>query len=318
MRTHYENAAAILGYISLIVVATGVLFKLMHWPGSGAMLILGCSFTAFPFLLMFGITKAMAYPHKIGKVFIMISTFFAMFSMMGIIFKLMRWPGAGPMLILGLFLGPIVAYLPLLIIDIKKSNQKEFLKPGLQFASLILVCLAFAIWGTTPTPNLVQSYKSTALAENNVNQVLSSIVANTKENNQHEQIDNLAGQIIDLVKESKFEILHRAGEDNTQENLDRLENVNSIYNVDVVHVVMLYDVGEHHGTRQAKLLELYLEMEKHWSEKMSSEKYKPNEFKYSRMKYPLFDFEGIPLALAFAKLEAIEQSVLAMQIELNQ
>ena len=43
----------ILGYIAVILSTTGLLFKIMHWPGANVMLIMGIAVLNFGFLPMY-------------------------------------------------------------------------------------------------------------------------------------------------------------------------------------------------------------------------------------------------------------------------
>lgn len=48
-----KKSMFVLGYISLFLVSTGMLFKVQHWPGAAVMLVLGVVLLNFGFLPMY-------------------------------------------------------------------------------------------------------------------------------------------------------------------------------------------------------------------------------------------------------------------------
>ena len=47
----------VLGYIALMLTTTGLLFKIMHWPGASVMLVLGIAMLNFGFLPIYFIGR---------------------------------------------------------------------------------------------------------------------------------------------------------------------------------------------------------------------------------------------------------------------
>ncbi len=137
------------GIASTTLMLFGCMFKIMHWPGANIMLILSVFLFCFYFLpvaLIANYKSQEAPKHKTLHV-VTFMTFFV--CMMGVIFKVLHWPGAGVLLIIGLPL-PFVLFLPVYIYSTRherKENNINFL--GLMFGMIFLavfsVLLALSI-----------------------------------------------------------------------------------------------------------------------------------------------------------------------------
>ena len=99
-------------FLGGLMFMTGVLFKIMHWPGAGNLLFVGyiaLLLLFMPFLLIVQIKKAKSRKDKwiyfIGVVSIII---YGLSNM----FKMFHWPGAAILMLLGAFL-LIAVFLPL-------------------------------------------------------------------------------------------------------------------------------------------------------------------------------------------------------------
>lgn len=116
-----KTATAIWGMICAVLITIGTLFKLMHWPGAGPLLLLGMMFFSFFFVPLFFIKLMIDDKSTFNR----ITYAFAMVSVSsiftGILFKIMHWPGAGLMIVLGTTLF-LVSALPLYAF---KKHQEE-------------------------------------------------------------------------------------------------------------------------------------------------------------------------------------------------
>lgn len=120
------NLAAFTGGTILMI---GVLFKVMHWPGTAMLLILGFGILLgifVPLLLFSKLREEISSKEKrtytIGALGII--PFGA-----ATLFKIMHWPGAGPLLLLGSFL-LIVLFIPMytnMQIKANKMNSGQFI-----------------------------------------------------------------------------------------------------------------------------------------------------------------------------------------------
>ncbi len=114
-----------------IVFIISIIFKLMHWPGAGVLMVLsllGLALCYFPFGFYFFSDKIFK-TQNIG-----ISIVFGWLlsvCIIGILFKLMYWPGSSPMLLIGTLTAvPLIGVAILLYIkstDVLKNYYKNLL-----------------------------------------------------------------------------------------------------------------------------------------------------------------------------------------------
>lgn len=108
------GSAAIVGSVSASLINLGITFKFQHWPGAGVMLVLGLTSFALIFVplllrhrLKEGASDRKAFMNTCGAMGL------TLFSL-GLLFKIMHWPGAAIMLTLSvgfLFIGYFLLYL---------------------------------------------------------------------------------------------------------------------------------------------------------------------------------------------------------------
>jgi hypothetical protein len=109
-----KSKAKIVGAIAASLVNLGITFKFQHWPGSNVMLVLGITTFALVFLPM--LLKEKSGKEGSEKRTLMNTsgaTGLTLFSL-GILFKIMHWPGAAVMLglsVIFLFLGYFLPYM---------------------------------------------------------------------------------------------------------------------------------------------------------------------------------------------------------------
>lgn len=97
-----KKSMYILGFIATVLLTTSILFKLMHWPGAGALIILGAFmliFVLLPIIALYFYKKEfsqyISYKLKYIFGFVGLGLFLA-----GIVGKIMHWPGWGITLVL--------------------------------------------------------------------------------------------------------------------------------------------------------------------------------------------------------------------------
>jgi hypothetical protein len=137
------------GIACTILMLFGCMFKIMHWPGASIMLCLSVFLFCFYFLpvaLLQGY-KAQETP-RYKNLYIITYIVFSI-CVMGVLFKVMHWPGAGMFLMVGLPL-PFVLFLPAYLYSTrneKKENSMNFLGLmfGLTFLAVFSVLLALSI-----------------------------------------------------------------------------------------------------------------------------------------------------------------------------
>jgi hypothetical protein len=123
--TKYRNmkkTMKISGVAGTILMGFAAMFKIQHWPYAAIMLTLGALILAFVFMPS-ALNVLWKETHNRKKLFLFISAFFAgMFFILGIVFRIQHWPGAGILLSLAAFSG-VLLFIPALVLR-KLTNQE--------------------------------------------------------------------------------------------------------------------------------------------------------------------------------------------------
>jgi len=110
------------GVCGTILLGFAALFKIMHWPGAGIMIMLGGMILAFVFMPSAMVVLWKETRSK-KRIFLYISAFVsAMLFILGIMFKVQHWPGAGVILLLSCICCAF-CYIPVLLFS--KLPQEE-------------------------------------------------------------------------------------------------------------------------------------------------------------------------------------------------
>ncbi|MBS1637422.1 MAG: hypothetical protein JST26_16015 [Bacteroidetes bacterium] len=92
-----KKVMIISGTFSAAATSAGIFFKFMHWPGASALLVLGIAVASFLFLPLLFTLKAKEKTKTRDKIIIGLGTIAAILLSLGILFKIMHWPGANMM-----------------------------------------------------------------------------------------------------------------------------------------------------------------------------------------------------------------------------
>ena len=119
-----KNKLYYLGTFSGMVTACGCLFKIMHWPAAGILIVIGLVSLSFVFLplAIWNMVKAVQVK-KLRNFYILVAIVMA-FNFIGAMFKIMHWPGAGLMMIIGIPV-PIVVFLPVYLYYHYKEKEES-------------------------------------------------------------------------------------------------------------------------------------------------------------------------------------------------
>jgi integral membrane sensor domain MASE1 len=116
-----KTTMKITGNISLAMLGIGTIFKIMHWAGASVLLVIGffvlCAIF-FPIAVHTNYKKSDKKQNLFLHIAILIG---GIFFMSGVLFKIMHWPGAALLLLIG-YLVLLCLYLPiLLVVNIRKE-----------------------------------------------------------------------------------------------------------------------------------------------------------------------------------------------------
>ncbi len=131
-----KNKIYIFGIVCVLLILTGVMFKIQHWSGAGVLLTFGFSIFVLGFMLIALMSSFRTETDKKLKRLYVIAYICVFIECMGTLFKIQYWPGAGILLIIGIPL-PFVLFLPAYLLEIRKNKQ-------LNYNNLLLVLFFFA------------------------------------------------------------------------------------------------------------------------------------------------------------------------------
>jgi GldL N-terminal domain len=140
--TKYRNMKNIMkvsGIVGTIMIGFAALFKIQHWPLAGILLTLGALILAFVFMPS-ALGVLWKETHNRKRLFLFISGFFAgMFFIIGTLFKVQHWPGAGIVISLAALSG-IFLFIPALLADRLADSEKKFKRPVYILGAVSIAC----------------------------------------------------------------------------------------------------------------------------------------------------------------------------------
>jgi hypothetical protein len=198
------------GAFSAIVLSFGILFKFMHWPGSGTLLVLGIVLFSLLFLPLLFTLKVKEKQQTQDKFILTIGTLSAIFLSLGILFKIMHWPlanalGASSVGIMVLLFLPVYFFT-----GIKNSETKV----NTIVTSIIIVAGAGLFMSLVRSPggssiiyklNTSNFVRNEQILKNEQAQLINYLQANNAQNVPSEQ----SQQINKLCEELKAHILEK-------------------------------------------------------------------------------------------------------------
>ena len=196
------------GLTSTFLLLAGTIFKLMHWPGANVMFMLGAVILALIYLPLILRHKLKESPNN--EALLHISGFVGLaFTTVGSLFKIMHWPGASILLMVGLGTLAFI-YVP---IYFYKKYQVSANKPITFSASLVAMTCLILVFALTRVNNSVgydsgitqideQLRNSTKLASNN--QALYSLLA---DNVQAQEVQTVANETVEYLESVKATIV---------------------------------------------------------------------------------------------------------------
>lgn len=119
-----KRSMIISGGSSAFLLLIGSIFKLMHWPGAGILLLLGIVFFSLIFLPILYMMKYKELESLNDKLILGMGTSMGALFCLSSLFKVMHWPGANVMWVLALGISSVVL-LPLYFFNGIKKPEKR-------------------------------------------------------------------------------------------------------------------------------------------------------------------------------------------------
>lgn len=141
------------GTISAAFLTIGIFFKFMHWPGASMGIVLGITIASFLFLPLLFTLKIREKQKSKDKLTLGIGMIAAIGMSLGILFKIMHWPGAN-MMGLGAVLLMVFVFLPIYFFSGIRNPET---KVNTIVSSLIIILasgLFFTLINTRPSASL--------------------------------------------------------------------------------------------------------------------------------------------------------------------
>ncbi|MBL7788779.1 MAG: hypothetical protein JNL75_02965 [Chitinophagales bacterium] len=182
-------------YMTMVMVLFGTLFKIMHWPGANEMVIAGLGTVIFIIPFYF-IVRIKDTPNFFGKFAYFSLIFSTCVSILGVLFKIMHWPGASEMCIVGIASLIFPSLLFYAIYQAKKSNN-NFKESYYGFFGILLFCFLVVVMAYKPTSDVIGSfdYLNKILLTKNQKQDLSLYSHDIQDAYQY--IENIKSEIIE-------------------------------------------------------------------------------------------------------------------------
>jgi hypothetical protein len=177
----------------------GCIAKVMHWPGASPMIIVSVCLFCFWFLPMGIKDNYDLLPVKKMKSLHVISFIVFAICMMGVLFKVMHWPGASIFLLLGLFL-PFVVFLPVYLFhtrDQEKKGNKNFL-------ALTLGLTFLAVFGALLAVSISRQVLYQAVISTSTNDAETKLFISPEKNS---EINKAASELFNYTEELKCMVL---------------------------------------------------------------------------------------------------------------
>ncbi|MEA2043692.1 MAG: hypothetical protein U9N85_14215 [Bacteroidota bacterium] len=133
----------VLALISALLFFTGIVFKLMHWPGAAITLLVG-TIVGLVYLVLYlieGVKLLQSKTEKISGILVVITL---MSILISFVFKLQHWPGAGVLVVfahVALFLSAISMFIDAFS---EKNKAKQSFKT--LFALIYFILMAILVF----------------------------------------------------------------------------------------------------------------------------------------------------------------------------
>jgi len=214
-----RNSIYTSGVISAILLTTGALFKIMHWPGGGILLMVSIAFFTLFFLPL---ALWNNYSKEKKNAYLYISILITLIICFGAaLFKLMHWPGAGILITVGL-IAPFIIFLPAYIYYYNKSANKDITRLIAILFLLVFVGLMDAFLSIVVSKNIINYTVLTNRATNQITNVLkgkneklyetvSSSQAISFDAQQVADFKNRTKELCNLIDEMRYSLVNAEG-----------------------------------------------------------------------------------------------------------
>lgn len=234
------------GLTSTFLLLAGTIFKLMHWPGASIMVTLGAALLVLAYLPMILTHKLKESPK--GEALLHITGFVGLsMTSVGVLFKIMHWPGAGVMLLGGMAVLAF-GYVPIYFFKRYKISAN---KPVTLSSSMVAVACLILIFALMKTGNSGWYEHGVMVTNENLTQQTDQLTAlnkslyetevNTELNQLRKESDILVAHLDDLKRELTAWALHT---DPMQVQHSDLYETERKHNMGIPHDLLIGNSGD--------------------------------------------------------------------------
>ncbi|MCB0381471.1 MAG: hypothetical protein KDD24_09460 [Flavobacteriales bacterium] len=208
-----KNTLKISGIISSILTIFGAVFKVMHWPGAGMLIVLGGLSFSLIFLPLMIVLKFKDEESKISKWVFSFGFLLAMGAGTGTIFKLMHWPYANFLMLWSVTLF-VFAYVPLYYITQIRKAEKKF--NATINAVLMMACggMLFAMFNLRPSSALQESVSASyTFMNNNASELVNenaTLITSVKDREEAIQFHETSKKLFEDIEAIKLFLISKA------------------------------------------------------------------------------------------------------------
>lgn len=217
------------GIVAVLLVLLGVNFKIQHWPGAGIMLTLGIFCLVFVFLPAALVNNYTHEGNRRNLALYIVSYLTILVVMVGALFKIQHWPGAGILIVIGLPF-PFLVFLPVYLYVTSRIEHFELNKTVFVLLALAYVSVFSALLAINVSKFILDDTLSLAAAHEQMRAPLGESVRAMKDipGNVKPDADTLLAQI-DRCRNLMFAATHTpAGEMNNGVQAIRMKDAQNI------------------------------------------------------------------------------------------
>lgn len=155
----------ILGTIAPALLILGAICKLQHWPGASVLITLGTVLLAavyLPVFAMVSIRDTREKGKKVNKPLYIAGVVTGFIFLIGILFKIMHWPGANVSLLFSVFL-TVVLFIPILVKHAIRDKENQLQNFSILIFILAMMAVNIMVFALKVSQNVLSSQVVTAM-----------------------------------------------------------------------------------------------------------------------------------------------------------
>ncbi len=196
----------ILGLITLLVVLTGLIFKINHWPAAGILISAGMITFVLVFLPLALTDHFKAEGNRINLPLYIVTYLTSLIVLTSMLFKIMHWPGAGILLIVSLPL-PYVVFLPVYLAVTSKISNFNIYNTVFILMLLVFISVFSALLALNVSKNRIADSYYLSQNYNNAGVLIDLI----PEGNRYTDLNLKIDEVLQIINDYQEIILNSEG-----------------------------------------------------------------------------------------------------------